>query len=100
MILNACGTAAAGAVDFITAFNLRGVPTIIAAATTADAEMAGKFMNAVIGSFQAHGADYTIGQAVFDAHRLLRDEYGPKSLIFSVYGNPNARLCRSPAVRN
>lgn len=92
--VNACGAAAPGAVDFITGFNSQGVPTVIAASTTAEPEMAGEFMRTLLDEFSAHDGGYTIGEAAFDAHQRLKDRFGPRPLIFSVYGNSAARLCK------
>jgi hypothetical protein len=99
-IINACGTAAPGAFDFVKKLNEHGVNAVIATATTVNSKMSGHFLSVLMELMQDHSSDprYTLRRARFDAVKRLAGDttYGTRALIYSLIGNGDVRLCPSP----
>lgn len=96
-IFNGCGTAKAGANEFIRQLNARGIGTVIATSAEVEGIMAGDFMNCLNAILQQHENDtgYTIAEAYLDTIRCLRTEkgHGARALKYTLLGNGNLRLC-------
>lgn len=104
-IINACGTVAPGAFDFVRELNRNGINSIIATNTEIDGAMAGLFASTLMDVLQAHANDpkYSLDLAKFDAVNTLsklpdptNKPYGPRALIFSLIGNGDIKLCTPP----
>jgi hypothetical protein len=102
VMLDGCGTAAPGALEFVREFNKRGATAQIAAATEIDPVMAGKFAATFIKNLQEHETDdtYSVARAEFDAAREVsdlpmtsREKYGPRTLVYTMLGNAALRVC-------
>ncbi len=105
-MLDGCGTAAPGAIEFVREFNKRGVTAEIAAATQIDPTMAGLFAATFIKKFQDNSTDrsYSVARALFDATLEISkmpmtatDTYGPRTLVYTMMGNGAITLCVPPS---
>ena len=93
-VINACGTAAPGASEFVRHLNSRGIQTVIATSATVDGEMAGNFLQLLMDQLRASTNPlYTVSDAKFDAVKVLGKTYGPKALVYSFLGNDSLRAC-------
>lgn len=99
-IINACGSAAPGAVDFVTGFNRSGAASVLATSTTVNARMAGRFMATLAGKLRSLPGDEPppIGDAVFETQQELKPIYGPQVFTYGLYGNSSLRVCAPEAV--
>ena len=102
VMLDGCGTAAPGALDFVREFNKRGATTEIATATEIDPTMAGLFAATFIKKLQDHSTDhtYSVARAQFDATREVSkasmtatETYGPRTLMYTMLGNGALKVC-------
>jgi hypothetical protein len=100
-VINACGTSAPGASEFVRHLNARGVQTIIATSAAVDGAMAGQFLHLLVVRLQKYSSpNYTVSDAKFDAVQDLRANYGPKALVYSFLGNGSLRACVPPPPAN
>lgn len=105
-IIDACGTAQAGATEFVSEFNSQGVNSIIATSTEVEPAMAGSFLSILIELLRSKGQDstYNVSDAKFEAVRKLSTlpdqnglPYGSRALSFILAGNGALRACVPPA---
>jgi hypothetical protein len=100
-VINACGTSAPGASEFVRHLNARGVQTIIATSTAVEGAMAGQFLHLLIERLQKYNSPgYTVSDAKFDAVQDLRATYGPRALVYTFLGNDSLRACAPPPPAN
>jgi hypothetical protein len=100
-VINACGTSAPGASEFVRHLNARGVQTVIATSTAVDGSMAGQFLHNLIERLRtSKDPDYTVSDAKFDAVKDLRATYGPRALVYSFLGNDSIKVCVPPRPAN
>jgi hypothetical protein len=101
-IINACGTAKPGAIEFVREFNDRGVSAEVATASEVEPRMAGLFATSFVQHLQDHAkdSDYGVAQARFDAvvdvsqmAMTSGEKYGPRALIYVMLGNGGIRAC-------
>ena len=104
-ILNGCGTAKPGAVDFIRKFNINGIDTVIATSTQVEGKMAGQFLECFMAQLEdpknLNNKTFTVSEAYFQALQCLSkqksserdDAYGERVLVYSLFGNGNVRVC-------
>jgi hypothetical protein len=103
-ILNGCGTALPGTVEFIRQFNQSGIETVIATNTQVEGAMAGQFLDCLVTEADANKANpkFTLSNAYFNALQCLRKRnsgeigakaYGARVLGYTLMGNGNLRLC-------
>ena len=95
VIIDACGTAAPGASEFIRQFNAHGMSTVIATYTEVEPAMAGQFLTLLFDNLAAH-PEYTMSDAKFLAARDLAHQYGPRALAFMLIGNGAVHACFKP----
>jgi hypothetical protein len=96
-VINACGTAAPGASEFVRHLNSQGIEAVIATSATVEPEMAGEFLKLLVDRLEAStDSTYTISDAKFDAVKSLAVAYGPKALVYSFLGNDSLRACGPP----
>jgi hypothetical protein len=106
VILNGCGTALPGTVDFIGKLNRNGFETVIATNTQVEGAMAGQFLDclatALAANSEAADAESGISRAYFNALQCLKSrkspkigskEYGARVLGYTLLGNGNIQLC-------
>lgn len=101
-IINACGTAKPGALEFVREFNDHGMSAEVATASEVEPRMAGLFAASLIRHLQDHAAetDYGVARARFDAvvevsqmAMATGEKYGPRALIYVMLGNGSIRAC-------
>ncbi len=104
-ILNGCGTAKPGAVDFIRRFNANGIDAVIATNTQVEGKMAGQFLECFVAQLEdsqtRNDASFTVSQAYFKTLQCLSqrkpsdvdDPYEERVLVYSLFGNGNLRVC-------
>lgn len=101
-VINACGTAKPGALEFVREFNGHGVSAEVATATEVEPRMAGLFASRFVQHLQDNAKDsnYGVARARFDAvvdvsqmPMTTGEKYGPRALIYVMLGNGGIRAC-------
>jgi hypothetical protein len=105
VILNGCGTALPGTVEFIGKLNRNGFETVIATNTQVEGAMAGQFLDCLATALatNSEAADAkSISLAHFNALQCLKTRkspgigakpYGARVLSYTLLGNGDIRLC-------